>query len=472
MIDLLDKTIENIIKHDPLLKDSVEVSFSTPNGEWASRSVNRPTLNFFLYDVRENAPLRRHQWHKMAADVNSQNGAEQSDIPPDPSQPSVATMQRTPLMIDCFYMVSAWSSTDERLKSIEEHRLLSRCLTALARYPILNPPFVAKQMKDVIRAGDIADGSEEGELNGKNGSPHLNGDAEKFINLESRAAGRKVSGTVAALRKWIANPVLNPLVNVAPEVRTRLAYHDILTNPAEVWGAMGDEMKAAFSYVVTLPIDPWANLGEEVSEVGAITFDNPPPLERTERDKLPREKPEGDPLKKRSIVGGLIRKKIHKRQQNEQGEWERVQVETPSGALEYLEEIQPYPELDVWLSEKGIRVSTNENGRFTFRSLPPDTYTVQVFTPQDPLPKQESDFILPTERDEEPLWSGELVIHSDRNRATQPLMIEVIVEEDIAKQDEPKQDEPKQSEKSTGRKRRSGSKSSKSGKGTGKKSNQ
>ncbi len=41
------------------------------------------------------------------------------------------------------------------------------------------------------------------------------------------------------------------------EIRTKVAAHDVLTNPAEVWSALGNDLHASFSYVVTLALDPW-----------------------------------------------------------------------------------------------------------------------------------------------------------------------------------------------------------------------
>lgn len=407
MIDQLDTTIQNLIQRDPHL-EKVEVSFSAPSGEWASRAVNRPTLNFFLYDVRENAPLRRHQWQKAASGIEpprngSSNGQNGDGTEANTDSTTMATMRRHPLMLDCFYMVSAWSSTDEHMRPLEEHRLLSRCLLALARFPILNPDFAVKMAREVIKADDVKTKAK----------------GEELVYIEQKSAGRKVSRAVFEQRDWLADPDMNPVVRIEHEVRTRLAHHDVLINPAEVWGSLENQMKAAFSYVVTLPMDPWSSLSEEVGEVGAITFNNPPPQPRTEGDKLPYVKPKANPQQRRSIVGGLIRKIVEKDERDEHG------------TIKTGTEQQPYADLEVWIEEKGLRVTTNESGRFTFRSIPPredptKPYTVKVCIPQDPKPLKEDDTTLPTNRTDEPLWSGKLLIPSDTSKAIQPLVIELV----------------------------------------------
>ena len=54
----LDETIRLLlIRHVPLNLSEVDVSFDAPDREWSGR-LSRPTVNCFLYDVRENEDLR------------------------------------------------------------------------------------------------------------------------------------------------------------------------------------------------------------------------------------------------------------------------------------------------------------------------------------------------------------------------------------------------------------------------------
>jgi hypothetical protein len=178
MFDDLDETIRQLlIAEMPVRNGEIELSFDQPKRQWSGR-LSKPTLNLFLYDVRENAVLRQHQWERLPG-----NGSD-----------SPAHLKRTPLRVDCTYMLTAWATVPE-----DEHRLLTRALLALFRFPILP---------------------------------------------EERLVG--------ALRK-------PPF-----DIQTRLASHDKLTNPAEVWSSLDNEMRPSISYVVTLALDPWEERMEPV----------------------------------------------------------------------------------------------------------------------------------------------------------------------------------------------------------------
>ncbi len=94
--------------------DGIAVAFEAPDREWAS-TVAQPTLNLFLYDLRENRQRRKARWD------GSSNG-------------DARTETRPPLWLDASYTLSAFSRAVE-----DEHRLLSQALTALASYPELPP---------------------------------------------------------------------------------------------------------------------------------------------------------------------------------------------------------------------------------------------------------------------------------------------------------------------------------------------
>ena len=92
--------------------DGIAVAFEAPDREWAA-TVTQPTLNLFLYDLRENRERRKAGWD------GSSNGE--------------ATIEtRPPLWLDASYTLSAFSRAVE-----DEHRLLSQALTALSSYPEL-----------------------------------------------------------------------------------------------------------------------------------------------------------------------------------------------------------------------------------------------------------------------------------------------------------------------------------------------
>ena len=130
MIADLDETIRQLLIAElPVKNGEIEISFDQPKREWSAR-LSRPTVNFFLYDLRENATLRQHGWERMGP-VNGDN---------------MSRFKRTPFRVDCFYMLTTWAAEPD-----DEHRLLSRTLMSLFRFPILpddrligslqNPPF-------------------------------------------------------------------------------------------------------------------------------------------------------------------------------------------------------------------------------------------------------------------------------------------------------------------------------------------
>jgi Pvc16 N-terminal domain/Carboxypeptidase regulatory-like domain len=91
--------------------DTIEVAFDAPNRDWASR-LTQPTVNLFLYELRENRKRRQAHW----------DGA--TDGSPNLSRP--------PLWLDVSYTLTAFSTAVE-----DEHRLMSQAITALAAYPQL-----------------------------------------------------------------------------------------------------------------------------------------------------------------------------------------------------------------------------------------------------------------------------------------------------------------------------------------------
>jgi hypothetical protein len=116
MIDELDEVLRQLlIREIPIKNGEVDIKFEQPKREWSSR-LSRPTLNLFLYDVRENSKLRQAQpmWHI------------------ERNQDGTATRRLKPVRVDLHYMITAWTSDPE-----DEHRLLASTLLALFRNPNL-----------------------------------------------------------------------------------------------------------------------------------------------------------------------------------------------------------------------------------------------------------------------------------------------------------------------------------------------
>lgn len=126
MINDLDEALRQLlIREIPIKNGEVEISFDQPKREWSSR-LSRPTLNLFLYDLRENARLR--QTRPLWEDVR-ENGS--------------VTRRRTPVRVDLRYMLTAWATEAE-----DEHRLLARSLMGLFRTPHLPEELLPESLQD------------------------------------------------------------------------------------------------------------------------------------------------------------------------------------------------------------------------------------------------------------------------------------------------------------------------------------
>lgn len=115
MLHDLDKTLEKLlIQQGNLSSGDIEISFEQPTREWSGR-LNRPTLNCFCYDLRENLKLRNMEMNTAA---NGNRG--RTSFPAR--------------RMDLCYLVTAWARKVE-----DEHQLLWRALGALKRFTHLQP---------------------------------------------------------------------------------------------------------------------------------------------------------------------------------------------------------------------------------------------------------------------------------------------------------------------------------------------
>jgi len=108
MFQDLDKTLEAILK-DPAAPKSLreaDVSFETPDKTF---TPSQATLDFFLYEVKENRNLRDPEPLQVF-----ENGLYQRRLPP--------------MRVACLYLVTAWSSQTGALRVAEEHQLLGLAL--------------------------------------------------------------------------------------------------------------------------------------------------------------------------------------------------------------------------------------------------------------------------------------------------------------------------------------------------------
>jgi len=126
MIDDLDDALRDLLVRElPIRDNEVDIAFDQPRREWSAR-LSRPSLNLYLYDVRENLRLRRE--------------ATQVEVERRPS--SVLTVRR-PTRLDLYYLVTTWATAPE-----DEHRLLARALMTFLRFPELPDDILPESLRD------------------------------------------------------------------------------------------------------------------------------------------------------------------------------------------------------------------------------------------------------------------------------------------------------------------------------------
>jgi hypothetical protein len=129
MLADLDETLRALLKRELATHgfDGVDIAFDAPDKEWSAQ-LSKPTVNLFLYDLREAQDYRPIDWRQEQG-----NGVTQ-DV-------------RPPLRVDASFAVTAWTRTVE-----DEHRVLSQLLAIFYAYPIL---------PDDVLTGTLANGSQQ-----------------------------------------------------------------------------------------------------------------------------------------------------------------------------------------------------------------------------------------------------------------------------------------------------------------------
>lgn len=116
MIQDVDETLLALVRREALGGASVDVAFDAPTREWVARR-NAPTVDLYLYDIREDMARREVQWER----VTDAAGRVTERRPP-------------PRRFKLSYMVTAWTQRPE-----DEHRLLSSLLGCFIRHERLAP---------------------------------------------------------------------------------------------------------------------------------------------------------------------------------------------------------------------------------------------------------------------------------------------------------------------------------------------
>jgi uncharacterized protein DUF4255 len=125
MIQDVDESLRALVKKEGLNGSKAEIAFDAPTREWASRR-NTPTVDFYLYDIREDLDRREIAW----AEVRGDDGIVTQRRPP-------------PRRFKLSYLVTAWTQRPE-----DEHRLLSSLLECFLSYEQLPDAYVSGSLSE------------------------------------------------------------------------------------------------------------------------------------------------------------------------------------------------------------------------------------------------------------------------------------------------------------------------------------
>ncbi len=116
MFDDVDETLRQVLLTDvPIDRNEVDITFDRPTREWSSR-LSKPTVNLFLFDVRERVDFRDDTW-RVSRNANGQ-----------------ALHERPPRRVDLAYMITAWTK-----EAGDEHRILAGVLSCIYRQGRIDP---------------------------------------------------------------------------------------------------------------------------------------------------------------------------------------------------------------------------------------------------------------------------------------------------------------------------------------------
>ena len=114
MISDVDDALSALIKRDALNGTDVEVVFDAPTKDWSARR-NTPTLDLYLYDIRED--VRQRAYGTVV--VRGDDGIATGRVEP-------------PRYFKLSYLVTAWTQRPE-----DEHRVLAAVLLCMLRHRVL-----------------------------------------------------------------------------------------------------------------------------------------------------------------------------------------------------------------------------------------------------------------------------------------------------------------------------------------------
>lgn len=126
MIPDVDEILRKLLIQEIDIKNNeIDIQFQQPKREWSSR-LSKPTINLFLFDLRENLRLRAAEQYKT---INLPDGSSE--------------IRRNSVRMDLRYLLTAWVNEPE-----DEHLLLSSALIGLLRHPFFPQNILTERLKE------------------------------------------------------------------------------------------------------------------------------------------------------------------------------------------------------------------------------------------------------------------------------------------------------------------------------------
>jgi hypothetical protein len=227
MLADLDETLRTLLKTELERHgfEGVDIAFDAPAREWSGQ-LSKPTVNIFLYDLREAETLRTSEWSRIQRDGRTFEG-------------------RPPMIMECSYAVTAWTQAVE-----DEHRLLSQVLAIFYAYP---------EMPQSALNGRLANGSQQWPIKARIGQ----GKGEKSDFWSAIGGQYKVSLDYVVRLSVDSGAQLER----GPEVRTQTVRTRLADGPARAVV----EMHRSVGKVSNAKGEPLANVWVTLPDVGTWT---------------------------------------------------------------------------------------------------------------------------------------------------------------------------------------------------------
>lgn len=125
MIGEIDDAIRALVRESDGIAADVDVALDAPTTEWAARR-NAPTVDLFLYDIREDTRRREYGFSEQRND----RGIVTHRVP-------------SPRYFKLSYLVTAWTQRPD-----DEHRLLDALLRCFIRFDAIPDSFVIETLAE------------------------------------------------------------------------------------------------------------------------------------------------------------------------------------------------------------------------------------------------------------------------------------------------------------------------------------